>query len=345
VHGGGNGSILEGNEIDYNNPDRRFDPGWEAGGSKFASGVSNLLIKNNYVHHNEGPGLWTDIRGNNITYEGNIVEYNVDIAGLFHEISYSATIRCNISRNNCSQYRDWLFNGQIQVSTSNDVEIYYNTVLVPAGGGNGICIVNQNRGGGWFARDCYVHHNDITYLDDGGITGVACDFMGQEYFDQANVRFDYNNYHAERGDVIHWETHGGWRDWADFRRDGQEPNGTLDNDLTADIAYCDECAEIWDGHPFLEAVQEEWNRESKGADAAAAPLLGVSQRAGGDIGVVVRANSSAVDLCTLDGRRIVRLNTAGRTTVTVPTSSLPSGVYVVSVIGRHRPLSRTVVLR
>ena len=62
--GGGYGGIeganalIEGNEIAYNNT-AGIDYNWEAGGTKFVHTV-NLVVRNNYVHHNNGPGLWTD---------------------------------------------------------------------------------------------------------------------------------------------------------------------------------------------------------------------------------------------------------------------------------------------
>jgi len=347
VHGGGDGSILEGNEIDNNNPDRTYDPGWEAGGSKFAADVSNLLVKNNYVHDNQGPGLWTDVSGRDITYEGNIVEGNHDIAGIFHEISYAATIRCNISRNNCSRSRNWLFDSQIQVSTSSDVDIYHNTVVVPAGGGNGICIVNQNRGSNWFARDCYVHHNDITYLDNGGITGVACDYLGDEFFDTANNRFDYNNYHASSALDIHWETRGGWRNWEDMRGEGQELNGAFDTDLSEELGWCDECAETWADNPFLATMRRNSRPRSSGhaPERSVEEGMRVSHVNNGGLVVAVPKGAMRLDIYSFDGRRVAGRDVSGMSRVAIAPDRLCPGVCVLRLRGRRSPLTRTVALR
>ena len=43
---------------------------WEAGGSKFAF-TQNLVVRNNYAHDNDGPGLWTDLENENTLYEHN----------------------------------------------------------------------------------------------------------------------------------------------------------------------------------------------------------------------------------------------------------------------------------
>ena len=80
------GIVVEGNEIAYNN-EAGFNPEWEAGGTKFWA-TTNLVVRNNHVHHNFGPGLWADNDNVGALYEGNIVEDN-DWAGIFHEISYS----------------------------------------------------------------------------------------------------------------------------------------------------------------------------------------------------------------------------------------------------------------
>ena len=56
------GVLIDGNEISYNNF-AKFRPGNESGGAKF--GVTDgLAARNNFVHHNDGPGLWLD--ANNI---------------------------------------------------------------------------------------------------------------------------------------------------------------------------------------------------------------------------------------------------------------------------------------
>ncbi len=92
IGGSGENILVEANEISENNQ-AGFDTGWEAGGSKFAY-TTNLTVRNNYVHDNLGPGLWTDIDNINTIYEENIVTYNNN-AGIKHEISFDVIIRNN----------------------------------------------------------------------------------------------------------------------------------------------------------------------------------------------------------------------------------------------------------
>ncbi|MBD3391711.1 MAG: hypothetical protein GF418_06595 [Chitinivibrionales bacterium] len=250
IHGGHN-SLVEGNEISYNNYQDAYDPGWEAGGTKFWE-TQGLTVRNNHSHHNHGPGLWSDYRNQDITYEGNLVEYNQQM-GIFHEISYDAIIRCNISRFNAENYtkeRDWLYGGQIFISTSQNVEIYNNVVIVSAEGGNGITVVNQRRGSDWYSRNVNVYDNDITYLGDVGISGAASDYDRDAFFANGNNSFDHNTYHCLDTLKNHWEWNGMPVDWEDMRGAGQERNGIVDFNLDG-AAYYPDCAGLMEFETFM----------------------------------------------------------------------------------------------
>src|SRR4030042_4050542 len=84
VSGSGDDILVEGNEIAFNNT-AGVDSHWEAGGRQFVH-TRNLVLRNNYVHDNQGAGLWGD--GHNIytLYEGNQVVNNYG-PGIAHEIS------------------------------------------------------------------------------------------------------------------------------------------------------------------------------------------------------------------------------------------------------------------
>src|SRR5690606_14643000 len=97
IGGVGDNVLIAGNEVAWNNT-AGFRWGWEAGGSKFAR-THDLVVRNNHVHDNNGPGLWTDIANTRTLYEGNRVEDNTG-PGIFHEISYDAVIRNNTVRRN-----------------------------------------------------------------------------------------------------------------------------------------------------------------------------------------------------------------------------------------------------
>ena len=87
---------LEGNEIAGNNTDD-----WEArqegcgctGGGKFWM-TSRAVIKNNWVHHNKGVGLWADTNNAGFLFENNYLSDN-GAEGIIYETSYNAAVRNN----------------------------------------------------------------------------------------------------------------------------------------------------------------------------------------------------------------------------------------------------------
>lgn len=191
---GTNTKILN-NEMAYNNYQEGVSSGWEAGGSKFSS-TNGLLVKDNYVHHNFGPGLWTDIDNVNTIHEHNLVTDNKK-EGIFHEISYKATIKNNTVLRNGFAGAGWCYGAGILVSASKDVEIFGNIVQ---GNYHSIMGLQQQRGSGslgpYEVQNMNVHDNHI----EGGSahraqTGVCADY--QTGIDTTwNNHFENNKYYG-----------------------------------------------------------------------------------------------------------------------------------------------------
>jgi hypothetical protein len=215
-----------GNEISWNNY-AGFVAGWEAGGSKFWA-TTNLVVQSNYVHDNLGPGLWTDINNVGTLYDSNTVINNLN-EGIKHEISYTAIIRNNIVKGNGNTPTVWLWNSQIEVQNSSNVQVYGNTVEVPVGGGNGIGLINQNRGTGtlgpWVAANNYVHGNTITHLGDNGASGLVDDTGGNA---AVGNQFDSDHYILPHTGKTHWVWITG-KSWAAFQAVGEEVHGVCCN--------------------------------------------------------------------------------------------------------------------
>jgi hypothetical protein len=216
------------NEISWNNY-AGFDVGWEAGGSKFWA-TTNLVVRSNYVHDNYGPGLWTDTDNVGTLYDSNTVINNVN-EGIRHEVSYSAVISNNVAKGNGNTATVWAWNAQIDVQNSSNVEVYGNIVEVPAGGGNGIFLINQNRGSGtlgpWVAANNYVHGNTITSLGATGYSGLADD-TGSTV--SAGNLFNSNHYIVQsRQSKRYWEWLHTGDNWAGFQGAGQEAQGVCCN--------------------------------------------------------------------------------------------------------------------
>ncbi len=193
--GPGSDVLVQGNEIAFNNA-AGFGPGpqSEAGATKFVF-TNRLVVRDNYSHHNHGPGFWTDMDNNDCLYEGNRVEDN-DWRGIFHEISYACVIRNNVVRNNGHALPAGtplfvLEGAGILVNTSADVEIYGNVVEANR---NGIGAIDSDRGSGsrgpYEVANLWVHDNTIQQR-----SGLAAGILGSNpvFLSQGN-RFTGNRY-------------------------------------------------------------------------------------------------------------------------------------------------------
>lgn len=225
---GGEGSRIDGVEIAFNNY-AGYNAGWEAGGTKFWA-TTGLIVRNSCVHHNAGPGLWTDFDNIETLYEANTIFSNAS-EGIKHEISYGAIIRNNIVAGNGGGFDEWLWGSQILIQNSSDVEVYGNLVEVAADSGNGISIVHQERGQGaygpWQSFRNVVHDNTIIHLGSHGQNGIATDESGASFWREANNEFDRNTYVVANPGAKHWTSinrDGVWQDVGDL---GLEPNGQL----------------------------------------------------------------------------------------------------------------------
>jgi len=247
IIGVGDDVLIENNEIARNNW-AHYKTIWEAGGTKFVR-TNRLIVRSNFIHHNEGPGLWTDIENFNTLYEGNYVSDNRR-GGLEHEISYDVIIRNNIFKRNTAM-RGWLWDAQILINTSSGADVYGNVVEVPAaGGGNAITIVSQSRGSQYDGNNNYIHDNEITYLSVGGMSGAAIDYGDtavRNTFYSTN-QFDYNAYHATSLSDSHWAWDGGYKSWSSFRSAGQEANGRADTNVVPDTTPPPPVGPTWLGN-------------------------------------------------------------------------------------------------
>lgn len=204
IGGGGDGIVIAGNEIAYNNPNDEGSPFVDAGGAKFFN-TTDIVLRDNHSHHNGGPGLWTD--GNNIgtLYEGNLVEDN-DHAGIKHEISCRATIRGNTALRNGFGNDGWIEGAGIVVLNSPDVTIEDNIVRDNNDGIGGVHADRNTNG-----RVCesslknLVVRNNVIEMSHGH-TGIASN-DGHSVFTNWGNRFESNTYilESDNGEYFDWE--------------------------------------------------------------------------------------------------------------------------------------------
>jgi len=221
LSGSGDGILVEGNELSYNNVGG-FNPYWGGGGAKFVS-TTDLQVIGNYAHHNLGPGLWTDIDNIGTLYEGNLVVANLH-AGIKHEISYDAQIVDNWVEANGYGNPNSIAGAGIFVSSSPNVEIWGNTVLDNR---HGIGALSRDRGVGKYGpyelRGLYVHDNEVTMTD--GYSGVMS-VDGNEAFTEWNNRFESNHY-VLNGDADAFQWRGAARNFVEWNDYGLDLDGSI----------------------------------------------------------------------------------------------------------------------
>jgi Right handed beta helix region len=229
IVGIGERTRIEGVEISFNNY-AGYDPMWEAGGTKFWE-TKELIVMNSCIHHNGGPGLWTDTDNIDTIYEDNRVFLNAN-DGIKHEISYRATIRNNIvARNGTSRFDDWLWGAQILIQNSSNVSVYGNFVEVSNEFGNGIGVIHQDRGSGAFGRwngsNNVVEHNTIVHLGSRGQNGVVTDANDNWFWRENNNKFDRNTYIIPDRNSEYWTSNDRDATWDGLEELGIERHGEL----------------------------------------------------------------------------------------------------------------------
>ena len=221
--------VFKANELWANNVSG-FDSHWEGGGIKIGES-DGVIMADNYVHHNIGPGLWCDINCRNVVYEGNRVEYNQG-AGIFHEISFKAVIRNNTARYNGLENHGWYWGADIQIAASEEVEVYNNNVTT-RNGGTAIVLIDQSRertkSTKYKTRNNYIHHNNILFDGLGNVGGVSDATVGDENYSIINTggnSFDFNIYRINKpGNAIFFAWGHINYDWDDFRRQEKQEQG------------------------------------------------------------------------------------------------------------------------
>ncbi len=251
----GTHSVVDNNQVAFNNY-AGFDPNWHAGASKFLSS-NGIVMRNNYVHNNRGHGLWMDYQNYNSTYEGNVIENNGG-AGIFHEISGSASIRCNQLINNRSRLKDPTigaidFTQNLYISTSSDVLIENNYIRNDTSG-RAVVIV-QNIRNGFCGSPVEFRNNDVVYsyfpgtmsVVGAGVTLESIPLCGgvipsHELQDNRYHLFDFN---PASKNFSHFDAEGNGRNntWEELQALGFELNGTVDSNII-DVPEYAECADI-----------------------------------------------------------------------------------------------------
>ncbi len=216
--------LVEHNRIAGNNT-AGFAETWEAGGAKFTT-TRNLMVRGNVALRNGGPGLWTDIDNVDATFEANVADENLD-SGIFHEVSYAATITNNVARSNGFGIGDrWCYGAGILVSASSDTTVVGNTVI---DNHRGIVGIQQARGAGplgtYIVVNLQVQGNRVVSSRPDGITGICDDTTGVVYGPVGRNQFSGNRYEGP-GTVFQWAG-SPTQDFATWQAVGQDRDGSF----------------------------------------------------------------------------------------------------------------------
>jgi hypothetical protein len=210
-----------------------YHPDWESGGVKSWM-TTGLVLAGNHVHHNRGPGLWSDGGCDRTTYTGNLVTDNWG-AGIQHEISYDARIVSNRILRNGLRHKGWAWEAGIQVQSSGGrglIEVAHNVV---ADNANGITVIESGERrheppapqGPHVVRNVLVHHNTVS-MGPGQSTGLFQDVGDHGVFSRG-IRFIANTYRVDSTAEAHFawaDDHLTWSTWLGPAV-GQDPRGLL----------------------------------------------------------------------------------------------------------------------
>jgi len=201
LNGDGDHVLAQDNEISFNNW-AGYEPGWEAGGTKYV-GTTNIILRSNYSHDNNGPGLWLDYQNSSFLIEGNHTSNN-QLAGIDQEIGGGGIIRNNLveseGSNPTAPSTALWYSAGIIVSASPNVEVYGNTVSNSI---NAIGGIQADRGAGFYLQNLYVHDNTIT--ENGNVAGGILNSTSNPVFSSAwNNRWQHNTYTLSGGATFAW---------------------------------------------------------------------------------------------------------------------------------------------
>jgi parallel beta-helix repeat protein len=223
--------LVDSSSFTFGNPGCVNNPGFEAGGSKFA-GTDSLIVRNSTFSDNCGPGLWLDIENIHYDLYGNLVERNYR-EGICIEISYAGVVHNNTVNANgwpVDPFRGngWGWDAGIGIHASKDVEVHANGLTENF---NGIVALQQNRGNGsnsqpYLVQNLFVHDNVVTQRN-GGYAGAAMQDVGDNaIFTTRNNHWENNTYNLPpNAGPFEWSN--GIRTAAQWRAYGNDDTGTF----------------------------------------------------------------------------------------------------------------------
>ena len=186
----GNNVIVNGVEIANNNTENS-NVNDDAAGLK-GGACSGIVVEYCYVHNNNAVGLWADEGCSGWYIIDNDVQNN-SASGIMYEISTGGSIYNNLVSNNGGSSGG---RGQIVVSSSQNTNVYLNTVT--AGPTQGAIYLQSDgvRTHPMTLQNCGISRNNVTFTASGFYGLVV--YNGSGYLGTGNYS-NGNNFHVNPG--------------------------------------------------------------------------------------------------------------------------------------------------
>jgi hypothetical protein len=229
---------VENNEFSYNNWANFLN----GGGAKFEY-ATNLIVRNNYSHDNNGAGFHTDGDNLNVLYEYNHTKNNKN-AGILHEISWSAIIRYNLLEDETTvfpQYEAdsiWDHNA-IGIANSSNVQVYDNVINNCTNGigevlsTRGDSTHGPNTGQPYLLQNDDVHNNTLIQISNMAAGVVKASSYDNDVYESWGNNFTSDTYQVANltGQYFTWMGSGdnayASADWSQWQNFGNDVQGTL----------------------------------------------------------------------------------------------------------------------
>ena len=241
--GGGYASTtmdVENNEIASNNW-----AGFGTAGGAYFLYATNLIVRNNYSHDNNGPGFHTDTDNLNVLYEYNHTKNNKN-GGIDHEVSWNAIIRYNLLEEETSVTSNvtnptsiWNQNA-ISVLNSSNVQVYGNTINNSTNGiagvfeaGRGNSTHGPYTGQPYLLQNLDVHDNTLFQISNNAAGIVGAGTYGNSMYTSWNNHFTNDTYYLAdlNGLNFTWveSSNNNTYTWSQWQSFGNDVEGTLES--------------------------------------------------------------------------------------------------------------------
>jgi parallel beta-helix repeat protein len=202
-------TLFESNEIAYNGPEQ-----------KVAGNSSNVVWRNNFVHHNVSDGIWFDTDANaNALIESNRVEDN-GRDGISFEASIGATIRSNTLRRNSG--------AAVLISMSQNAQIYNNSLEANFGGiayfldCAALSLVDDVKNNAAHDNMVVVGTQSSTYASGFRSTSCTSGQLTPYLNGSKNLTFSHNTYRVPARASTRYFLWDGWKYWNEWQALGHD---------------------------------------------------------------------------------------------------------------------------